>query len=375
MLRIVFTLVVFIHGLIHLLGFVKEWKLAQVKQLTGETLISLSGSLSKTLGILWLIACLLFIISAAKYLLRKEWWWMIAALAIVVSQILIIIYWRDAKFGTIANIIILVACILSYGTWSFERMVNNELNSFLPKDHTEKRIVTTEMIEDLPSVVQKWLNHSNIIGKEIIETVHLKQRGKMKTKPDGSWMMVEAEQYVTIKSPGFIWIADVKAAPFLHLSGRDKYQNGRGHMLIKLLSLFPVVNAKGKEIDQGALLRYLGEIVWHPSTALNDYIVWEEIDSTTAKATMSYGEITASGIFKFDENGDFISFEAERYYYRKESSTLESWLITVEDRNVYREFEGVRIPTKLAVTWKFETGDFTWYRLEVTDAEYNEVFE
>ena len=250
-------------------------------------------------------------------------------------------------------------------------MVNNELNSFLPKDHTEKRIVSTEMIESLPPVVQKWLKRSNILGKEIIQTVYLKQRGEMKTKSDGNWMMVEAEQYITVKPPGFVWIADVKAAPFLHLSGRDKYQNGRGHMLIKLLSLFPVVNAKGKEIDQGALLRYLSEIVWYPSSALSDYITWAEIAPTTAKATMSYGGITASGIFKFNENGDFMSFEAERYYYRKEGATLESWFITVEDTNEYKEFEGVRVPTKLSVTWKFETGDFTWFRLEVIKIEYN----
>jgi len=55
---------------------VKEWELAQVKQLTGETLhtISLLGGLSKIIGILWLIACLLFILSAGNIfvLLRKE---------------------------------------------------------------------------------------------------------------------------------------------------------------------------------------------------------------------------------------------------------------------------------------------------------------
>lgn len=60
-------------------------------------------------------------------------------------------------------------------------------------------------------------------------------------------------------APGFVWIVDVRAAPFLHLSGRDKYENGKWHILIKLLSLFPVVDAKEKEIDQGALLRYLGK--------------------------------------------------------------------------------------------------------------------
>ena len=84
------------------------------------------------------------------------------------------------------------------------------------------------------------------------------------------------------------------------------------------------------------MLRYLGEIVWVPSAALSDYITWEEMDSTTARATMSYGGITASGIFKFDENGDFVSFEADRYYYRKEGSTLEKWVITAKKN---KEFE------------------------------------
>ncbi|MBW9221887.1 hypothetical protein KKP97_02400 [Methanothermococcus sp. SCGC AD-155-C09] len=57
MFRVVFAFGVFIHGLIHLLGFMKEWGIAQVNQLPGETFILLSSSLSKIFGILWLIAC------------------------------------------------------------------------------------------------------------------------------------------------------------------------------------------------------------------------------------------------------------------------------------------------------------------------------
>jgi hypothetical protein len=245
-------------------------------------------------------------------------------------------------------------------------MVNEELSSFFPEKKIEKRIVNAEMVDELPPVVQKWLERSNIAGKEFIQTVHLKQKGEMRTKPDGRWMKVDAEQYISTNPPGFIWKADVKSS-FLRFSGRDRYENGEGHMLIKLFSLIPVVDAEGEEIDQGALLRYLGEMVWYPSAALNDYIVWEGMDSTTAKATMSYEGITASGIFKFDENGDFVSFEAERYYYRKEGSTLEKWVIIAHD---YGEFEGIRIPVNLSVTWKLER-DFTWYRMEITEMEYN----
>jgi hypothetical protein len=77
-------------------------------------------------------------------------------------------------------------------------------------------------------------------------------------------------------------------------------------------------------------------MIWVPSAALSDYVTWEEIDSTTAKSTMSYGKIIASGMFKFDENGDFVSFEAKRYYYRKEGSTLEPWLIITDVENGYK---------------------------------------
>jgi hypothetical protein len=358
-----------IHGLIHLMGFLKEWKLAEVKELTGNTIIPLSENLSKTAGALWLIVCLLFLTSGAIFLLKKEWWWMIAIIAVILSQILIVLYWQDAKFGTITNLIILISCIISYGTWNFNISVRNELHTFLPVVKKENKIVTEEMISSLPPVVQKWMKRSNIIGKEIIQTVHLFQKGEMRSAPDSKWMPVAAEQYFTIQKPGFIWIADVKAAPFTHLFGRDKYENGRGNMIIKLFSLYPVVDVKGKEIDQGSMLRYLAEIAWFPTAVLGNFISWEQIDSSKAKATITNGEITASGIFSFDKYGDVTSFEALRYYDRKDGPTLEDWLI-LNDKDGYKEFEGIKVPAKSTVTWKLKSGDFTWFRLEITDIKY-----
>jgi len=38
-----------IHGLIHLMGFMKEWKLAELKQLTDQTLVPLSEPMSRML--------------------------------------------------------------------------------------------------------------------------------------------------------------------------------------------------------------------------------------------------------------------------------------------------------------------------------------
>jgi len=364
MIKIIFAAILIIHGLIHLMGFGKAFQFAEINQLT--------QTIHKPIGILWLISALLFIIAAAVFLLKKDWWWMVAVPALALSQLLIIMYWPDAKYGTIANAIILVGIVIGYGTWSFNAMLKNELEAFITPVTSGKEVVTKEMLGDLPPVVQKWLERSNVIGKEIVYSAHLQQIGEMRTAPDGKWMPVKAEQWFKTEKPGFVWVADVKAALGIYLAGRDKYENGEGHMLIKLLSLITVADAKGKETGQGAMLRYFAEIIWFPSAALNDYIQWEQIDSTTAKATMTYGGITAPGLFKFDANGDVVSFEAKRYYNRKGGATLEDWFIQIEP-NGYKEFEGVRIPARSSVTWKLKEGDFTWYKLEITDIHYNQI--
>jgi hypothetical protein len=106
-LKIVFSLLIAIHGLIHLMGFAKSFKFAEMSQLTQP--------ISKPHGLLWLTATLLFVATLPIFLLRKDWWWIIAVVAILISQYLIIIAWQDAKFGTVANVIILILCIIGYG--------------------------------------------------------------------------------------------------------------------------------------------------------------------------------------------------------------------------------------------------------------------
>ncbi len=372
MLRLLLVVIIIVHGLIHLLGFVKEWQLAKVPQLTGKTLIPIPGSLARPMGLLWLIVSCLFIGAMIAFLLKKEWWWLVAAPALLLSQVLIVLYWQDAKFGTIANVLLLPIVVVAGAIWNFYGRVDRELQVFLADAGGDKKIVTSAMLTELPPVVQKWLRRSNVVGKEIIQTVHLRQIGEMKSTAAGKWLPMTAEQYCTTDHPGFLWWARIRALPLIHIVGRDKYENGHGVMLIKLLGLFKIADTAGKEIDQGALVRYLAETTWYPSAALNDYIRWQEIDSLTARATMSYGGTTASGTFRFTSAADLVSFEALRYYFRKEGSSLENWFVTVSDDG-YREFAGIRIPTKLAVTWKSKTGDFTWLKLELTEVEFNPV--
>ncbi|TYB94797.1 MAG: hypothetical protein FXF54_05590 [Kosmotoga sp.] len=271
----------------------------------------------------------------------------------------------------IAVVIAIVAGIVYLANKSFNDQVKKEIDElFKHVSVSDKNVITQVDLENLPAPVKNWMNFAGVVGKERIVTARLKQKAEMKLEKEKSWMPVEAEQYFTVNPPGFIWKARIKAAPFFHIVGRDKYLNGKGNMQIKILSLFTVSDASGDEMDQGTLLRYLAEIVWFPSGALSNYITWEEIDNNTTKATMSFEGTTASGIFSFSDEGYVTNFEAERYKETDGEYSLETWSVNMYE---YKNMHGYMIPTKGKVTWKLDDGDFTWFRFEITDIEYNKT--
>jgi hypothetical protein len=235
--------------------------------------------------------------------------------------------------------------------------------------YTTSKFISEEDLDHLPDIIKKWLRNSKVIGDKEIFTVRLKQKGEMRTKPKSKWMPFVATQYFNIKNPSFIWTTNVAAMPFLNMTGRDKLKDGNGEMLIKLAALIPIVDkSKNDKINSGAMIRYLAEICWFPTAALNNYISWKGIDKSSVKATFTYNDHSVSGVFSFSTKGDFISFEADRYYGGRKDATLESWLVEAIS---YKEFDGLKIPNKCKVTWKLPKGNFNWLNLEVTDIEFN----
>ena len=264
--------------------------------------------------------------------------------------------------------IIIFVSVSFIGNLVFNKNVDNEIKVLFNKVKNKRSHISKADIEVLPQNVQRWLKYAQIIGKEKITSVRLKQKATMRLEIDKKWMPVQAEQYFTTEEPSFIWKANIKMAPLFHIVGRDIYTEGKGNMLIKFLSLFTVANSKGEEINQGTLLRYLAEMVWFPTAVVNNFITWEEIDTEHAKATMTYKEVIASGVLTFNDKGEVINFEAERYGEFDNKFRLELWSISLY---AYKEFDGIKVPTKGDVTWKLKTGNFNWFNFEVTQIEYN----
>lgn len=362
MMKFIFALIVFIHGLIHILGFVKGFGFKEVKELTLP--------ISKTMGLLWLTTAVLIVLYSILHYASTNYAWLIGFIAIALSQTLIILFWKDAKYGTWPNIAIMIVLIIAYGDFRFQKNIQLETMNILGKlTNSNERIITENDIRDLPKAVKKWLYRSGVIGKPHISTGKVIQQAEMKMRPEqDNWYIATAIQYSTIDVPAFIWSVNVRVNSLLSFQGRDKFENGKSEMLIKLNSLINVVNEKGEKLDEGSLQRYLGEMVCFPSLAISPYITWQEINDTTAYATMEYKGTKGSGIFYFNSEGDVIQYSALRFMGNEPDAKRYEWVISV---NEYKTFEGIKVPSKMAATWKLENKDWTWLKLEIKDIKFN----
>lgn len=104
-MKYLFAAVLLLHGCIHLIGFAKAYGYANITQITKEV--------SKLAGLGWFVAALLFVIAAVLFVSKNELWPIVAIIAVAFSQVLIVKVWKDARFGTIANLIVLVVAILA----------------------------------------------------------------------------------------------------------------------------------------------------------------------------------------------------------------------------------------------------------------------
>ena len=265
------------------------------------------------------------------------------------------------------------AALYKGALWNFSNQSNKQVQQQLdgvPDAPPTK--ITKEMLEPLPQSVQKWLIDAGAIGENEIRTVSLKQSGWMRLKPEQEkWTKAEAEQTITTNPPSFVWTVKTNMAPFGQVVGRDSFESGKANMLIKAAGLLPIVHVSNDaKTDESALQRFLMEMAWYPTAALNSYITWEELNSTTARATMAYRGISGSADFYFTEHGELQKVVAYRY---KDNGAQATRLPCVADIKAHHSAGAFKIPSTIEINWYLEEGKFTWYKFEVHGAEIDPI--
>jgi hypothetical protein len=182
-------------------------------------------------------------------------------------------------------------------------------------------------------------------------------------------MPIRGVQYLTADPPGFVWWGRVRAAPGLWIDARDRTLGGEGNMLVRAESTLTLADARGPELDQGALVRLLGEATWIP-TLLRDprFVRWAPADAATATATLRVGGREVSGTFHFGARGLPALFAAERYRAVDGRSELTRFSGVCAD---FREVGGVLVPFRLTALWHLESGPLPYVNWRVEQVEHD----
>ncbi len=254
-------------------------------------------------------------------------------------------------------------------SFMFSASLSKEIEKVFTQHQKQNSVITEEMLQKLPDPVKRYLVYTGVVGKPIVQTVRLKQVGKIRKDAKQPWMNFDAKQYYFVNPPCFVWIAYMRIFGLPMVRVRDSYMEGRGRMLIKALSLFTIGNSAGEEMDQGAMMRYLNEMMWFPSAFLEKNISFEPIDANSARVTLKDMGKSVTATMYFDDEGKFTNFIAPRYRdIGNNKFELENWSTPIRE---YGEFEGLKLPLKGSGVWNLKEDDLEYINLTLTDLKYN----
>lgn len=277
-------------------------------------------------------------------------------------------YWW-ISIGLVA-VLLLICLAFVIGSIQMTAKINTEIDNFKSIEANNDDIIEATDLIALPEPVQRWLTYTGVVGTPRIISVEFKQSGLMRLDPDETrWIESDAMQYVRVDEPAFLWHVNLSMLPIIKTRGRDFFIDGDAEMEVKIGGLIAVVNENNNvKLNESALHRFLLELPWYPTAALEDYITWEEVDENRSKAVLTYQGIQVSAIFTFDAVGKLHKIEALRYYGNDSDAKRIPCIGVVTD---YAEFNGLQIPYRFEVTWMLDENEYTWYKLKNSDFVFN----
>lgn len=361
-MKLLFIILVFIHGLIHLLGFIKGFDLMTLKAFT--------GAVSKPLGLLWLFAALLIISYGVMFWAQHPTAWMMGLMAVAVSQGLIFVMWADAKAGTLPNVIILSAIAISLGAvFMYESFTSKVTRDLLENNHADTAVLSEEDIDHLPAAVQKYLHYTLSVGQPKIKNCRAEFSGGMRGAANEQYMQFHSEQYNFYEQPSrFFYMTAFKFG--LPATGLHCYENATATFVVKMLNWFKVVDASGAKLNQAETVTVLNDMCFiSPATLIDPRISWETVNDTTVKAIFKNEGQQVSALLYFNQEGQLVNFIShDRYHTDGKEYISYPWETPVSE---YREINGYRLPSKAKLIYQTPEGKFTYGEMKYESVEYN----
>lgn len=354
------------HGLLHLIGVAKAFRLAHLPQL--------SQPISPTAGAVWFAATVLLVASAGAIYLSPRWWWAVAALAAGVSTAAIVPSWADAKMGAAVNLVVIAGALFGYlsqGPGSLRASYEDDVAAALAGTAPASPLVQADLAR-LPEPVQRYLRVTGALGQPRVASFQARTSGRIRSGRDARWISLSARQHNTVAgrmARYFYFDASMMAIP---VQGYHRYVGASATMRVKAAALVAVVDAAGREMDQSETVTLFNDMcLFAPGSLVNPAIAWEPVDRNTARAAFSNAGHTIRAELSFNDAGELIDFSSDdRYQISADGKSVRKlgWSTPLRD---YRQFGPVRLASKGEAKWHEPGGAYAYIELRTDEVRYN----
>ncbi len=364
-MKIAFVVLLAVHGLVHLLGPLKAFGLAELAGLTRP--------IARSMGVVWALAAAAMLATAVTVALDSERFVLVAAPALVLSQVAIISSWHDAKFGTLANLVLalpLALALLELRPNSFGSRYEADAALGLARPVSEA-VLTDADLAPLPALLATYLKRTGAVGRPLVRDFHARFSASMKRSPDAAFMEASAEQYefYAPRARLFLMRASVNGLPF---AAYHRYVGGTATMQVRVASLFDIVNASGPEMNQSETVTLFNDMcLFAPSSLLGVDVKWQPLDAHRLRGTFTNAGHTIRAELVFDAAGDLADFVSDDRFLSADGKHYERrrWLTPV---SAHGTFGGRRAVSQADAVWTDEQGArFVYARFQVESIEYN----
>lgn len=263
-------------------------------------------------------------------------------------------------FLTVIGILLVSAAIFFWLPYSPTRAQFHSItDDRIQRAAAEPELFSEEDIKPLPLPVQKYFRYCGYLGTPKMSYMKASLTGVDFIMSKDKTLKIDYSQVNFVERPErFALISSsMYGIPF---EGLDSYADGIGSMKGVLAKLIRLFDQRGENMNRACLVTWLAESLMVPNAALQDFVAWEAMDGTHAKAKVSWKGLSAEGVFTFDENGALMSFSTgDRVATDMNGNERAAeWSAIFSE---YRPVNGLLQPSVIQSVWHYPEGDSVYF--------------
>jgi hypothetical protein len=234
-------------------------------------------------------------------------------------------------------------------------------------------VVTETDLAGLPEPVARYIRRSGAVGQPRVGNFFAEVHGRIRGGPDKPWMSFTGRQLNTYGDPPqrlFYLDATMSGLPVTVFHVFDDHATMRG----KVLSLVPVLNGKGPQMDRSETVTLFNDmVVLAPAALVDAPVSWTELSPTSVRASYTRGGVAITADLFFDPDGklvDFVSHDRSRASSDGKSFTVLPWNTPISH---YSNLHGRYVAVEGTAMWDASPpeGHFAYIEITIDDLAYN----